>query len=458
MENNERIEVNYKNKKRYKTAKYPIRQSAFFTWLIKFLSKIMLIGKKYKIEKVNMDNLKPPYIMLSNHMYFIDFELVALATYPHKMNNVVNIDGYYRRPWLMTWIGSICTRKFTNDLHLIKSIMKVVKRGDVLGMYPEARYSPMGTTAYIPDSVAKLVKKCKAPVVVVIHHGNHLHTPFWNFRKKRKVPLYTRATQVLTKEQVEQMSVEEIDKVIKEAFVYDDYKYQLERRKEVSIYMPRENKISATMIRKEPYKYWDKIVPTFRKVFVHNILITGTASEGKSTLVSDLGKYFNTTLSVEYGRFALEDNKTKETDLNVDDYMKYLSNQYNLTCEQILNANKVFLGDTDNLVTMMYAKYYSTDSDFKLSVDDYKKIEIEGMKYNKFYHWNKIYLISPTNKFVDDGIRYMKHSDLTIRNELFLILCDLLKKANLWEKVEILDGNYYENFIKIKEYINEVIL
>jgi hypothetical protein len=52
----------------------------------------------------------------------------------------------------------------------------------------------------------------------------------------------------------------------------------------------------------------------------------------------------------------------------------------------------------------------------------------------------------------------MKHSDLDIRNELYLILCDLLKKANLWDKVEILDGNYYENFIKIKEDINEVIL
>ena len=67
---------------------------------------------------------------------------------------------------------------------------------------------------------------CKVPVVVVIHRGNHLHTPFWNFRKKRKVPLYTTATQVLTKEQVEQLSVSEIDKLIKESFVYDDYKYQ----------------------------------------------------------------------------------------------------------------------------------------------------------------------------------------------------------------------------------------
>ena len=87
------IDVNYKNKKRYRTAKYPMRQTKFWTWLIWFLSKIMLRGKQYKVEKVNMEGLKPPYMMLSNHMHFIDFELAAMATWPHPVSNVVSIDG-----------------------------------------------------------------------------------------------------------------------------------------------------------------------------------------------------------------------------------------------------------------------------------------------------------------------------------------------------------------------------
>ena len=222
----EEIRVNYKNQKRYKTAKYPIRQMRIITLLIWILSKFALMGKKYKVEKINMKGLKPPYILLSNHMYFVDFELTAIGTFPHRMNNVVNIDGYIKRAWLLELIGSICTRKFSNDFHLIKSIKKVLKRGDVLGMYPEARYSPCGITSYIPNSVAKLIKSSKVPLVVVIHRGNHLHTPFWSWRKKRKVPLHTTIKQVLTKEQVESMSVAEIDKVLREEFVYDDYKYQ----------------------------------------------------------------------------------------------------------------------------------------------------------------------------------------------------------------------------------------
>ena len=175
-----------------------------------------------------MDGLKPPYMILSNHMYFIDFELTAMGTWPHRVNNVVNNDGYYRRPWLMELIGAICTRKFTNDLHLIKSIRHVLKKGDILCMYPEARYSPIGTTAFLPESLGKLVKMNKVPVVCVVHHGNYLHSPFWNFRNKRKVPLHTTFTQILTKEQVETMSADEINEVIRRGLEYDEYRYQKE--------------------------------------------------------------------------------------------------------------------------------------------------------------------------------------------------------------------------------------
>lgn len=219
-------EVNYKNKKKYKTAKYPIRQPLFFTWLIWVLSNIMLIGTEKKIEKVNMDGLKPPYMLLCNHMQFIDFEICSLATYPHRVNNVVSIDGYYRRPWLMELIGAICTRKFTTDLHLIRSIRKVLERGDVLCMYPEARYSPCGVRSYIPDSIGGLIKKNGVPVVTILHRGNYLRAPFWNYRQKRKVPLHATMTQILTREQIAEMTPDEINKVLRDALTYNEYEYQ----------------------------------------------------------------------------------------------------------------------------------------------------------------------------------------------------------------------------------------
>ena len=220
------MEVNYKNKKRYKTAKYPMHQTKFWTGLIWVLSRCALIGKKYKVEKVNMEGVTAPYMLLSNHMSFIDFELAAMATWPHPVSNVVSIDGYVVKWFLLEWIGAIATRKFTTDIHLVKSIRHVLKRGDILAMYPEARYTPCGTLAYLPDSLGKLVKMNKVPVVAVVHHGNHLFAPFWDFRRKRKAPMHTVFTKILDPEQIEKMSVSQINAVLRQALAYDEYQYQ----------------------------------------------------------------------------------------------------------------------------------------------------------------------------------------------------------------------------------------
>ena len=222
------IEVNYKNKKRYKTAKYPMHQTKFWTWLIWILSKFALIGKKFKVEKIGMEDLKPPYMLLSNHMHFIDFELTAMATHPYPVSNVVSIDGYVIKWFLLEWIGAISTRKYTTDIHLVKSIRHVLKRGDILAMYPEARYTPCGTLAFLPESVGKLIRMNKVPVVAVVHHGNHLYAPFWDFRRKRKVPMHTQLKLILTPEQIETMTVEEINAVLRKELNYDEYRYQKE--------------------------------------------------------------------------------------------------------------------------------------------------------------------------------------------------------------------------------------
>ena len=223
-------EVPYaKNVKHYDTSKLPMTQAGIFTFAIFAMSKILMIGQKYKVEKINMEGIKPPYILLSNHMYFVDFYLNSIATYPNKVYNIATVDGYYRRPFLMELIGCMCKRKFTTDPELVKSIEHVLfKKKGIMSMYPEARYSPAGTTAILPNSLGHLAKKMNVPVVVLLHHGNHLHTPFWNYRKPRKVPLHTTMTCVLKPEDIEKMTSEEIQQKLTEAMQYNEYKWQEE--------------------------------------------------------------------------------------------------------------------------------------------------------------------------------------------------------------------------------------
>lgn len=85
------------------------------------------------------------------------------------------------------------------------------------------------------------------------------------------------------------------------------------------------NPICATMIRQNPIKHWDKITAPFRRVFSHNILIAGTASEGKTTLTQDLGKYFNAPYSWEWARDYMRDSCVADWELDVADYMAFFA-------------------------------------------------------------------------------------------------------------------------------------
>ena len=76
------IDVDYGKLRRYDTTRPPLRQNFLFTGLLRALCGFSMIGQKYKIDKINMEGLKPPYILLCNHMYFVDFHLSFIATFP----------------------------------------------------------------------------------------------------------------------------------------------------------------------------------------------------------------------------------------------------------------------------------------------------------------------------------------------------------------------------------------
>ena len=210
----------------------PSVQKKFYQNVVYLISSFILkfiVRGGSTIEKVNMDNIEYPYIVLANHTQFADFLVSFKAMHPHRFNNIATLDGFVGMAGIMDKLGCACHRKYTTDLSLVRACHKVLHEyKDVLFMYPEARYSNAGTTAIIPDVVGKLVKKNKVPLVIMLHHGNYLNAPFWDFRQYRKVPFHTTMKQVLTAEQVEELSVDEINEIIRKEMYYDDFKWQKE--------------------------------------------------------------------------------------------------------------------------------------------------------------------------------------------------------------------------------------
>ena len=196
------------------------------TWL---LSAPDVLIHRTKIVKTGMEGIEPPYLLLCNHNAFMDFKVATMATFPHTANYVVAIDGFIGREGLLRDVGCICKRKFTNDVMLVRQLQKVVKQGGIPALYPEARYSLCGTTAILPSSLGQLCQLLKVPVVMLRCHGHHVNSPFWNLHSRNVKPTEAEMELLFTPEQLKELTADQVNERLVEAFQYDDFAWQKER-------------------------------------------------------------------------------------------------------------------------------------------------------------------------------------------------------------------------------------
>ena len=241
------------------------------------------------------------------------------------------------------------------------------------------------------------------------------------------------------------------------------YKTSIERNNVMNgkvILIDKLNPVSGTLIRNNPIKYWNKISKPFKPYLCKNILILGTASEGKSTLVRDISNYFDIPHAWEYGRGYMEDRDMQDTDLTVDDFKEFLKGQISI-CNNFRTQSKngIFISDTDNCVTLMYAKAYSSNTEMQINEDDYKVLynEAKRLHKNSKFKWNHIFVFPPSKNFVNDGSRYMGQASMEERNKNFEILQKLIQEFYPDVSKTYLNGSFLQNFNEVKNYINSLI-
>lgn len=198
-------------------------------------------------------------------------------------------------------------------------------------------------------------------------------------------------------------------------------------------YINRDNiPISATMIRNDPEKYFNVINRVFRRHFTKRILLAGSASTGKSTLVRRLARSVNAPFSEEYARLYEEKYNITDNELDVTDYYHFISGQYDANENEVNSpANQgLVVFDTDAIVTRVYAKLY-------LPKEDQEKLEPLFQEIIKKEKIDKIFVIPPITKYVDDGFRAMEWEGS--RYEYHDELMKQLDEFGLMDKVVLLD-------------------
>ncbi len=205
--------------------------------------------------------------------------------------------------------------------------------------------------------------------------------------------------------------------------------------------------ISGTLIRENPFKYWDYIPGSARSFFTKKVLISGTESCMKTTMTKYLSKLYYTSWSEEVGRYySSRYLGGREDCFTVKDFERIVLLQDEQDKEAIRTANKITFFDSDAVITQYYLEAYLK-----------QKSSIIDMYINQFKEENKfdyILFYEPDVKWVDDGLRYM--GEQKVREENSKKLLSMYENYG-YKNIIVINGNYEERLNKTIKIIDEVL-
>jgi HTH-type transcriptional repressor of NAD biosynthesis genes len=199
---------------------------------------------------------------------------------------------------------------------------------------------------------------------------------------------------------------------------------------------------SATNIRSQVYKNWEFLPGVVRPHFVNKVVITGTESCGKSTLVKLLAKRYNTSWVEEFGKnYVLNELCGAEDALVYEDYPKIAFGHKLEEEKAIRSANKVCIIDTDAVITQFYCQTYSGKP---------HPIVEEIANFNKY---DMHILLSCDVPWVADGLRSMGEQEQRESNQRKIL--QMYGKHNI--KPIVIGGNYHQRFQQVCGIIDDLL-
>ncbi len=182
----------------------------------------------YQYEDGFSRKRKEPYIMLANHTFLFD---VIHVPFPLKKAPfvVASHNLFVKQPtkFLLNNIAhAIPKTKNASDLRTVKGLLSAVKRGYPILIFPEGNTTFTGETNYIELSTMKLIKKLNIDLVIAKVEGGYLSKPRFALGKRKNRRAKITYKIVLTKAQINKMSIKEIEDVVIKTMQHNDYEYQ----------------------------------------------------------------------------------------------------------------------------------------------------------------------------------------------------------------------------------------
>ncbi|MFA5006194.1 MAG: 1-acyl-sn-glycerol-3-phosphate acyltransferase [Candidatus Izemoplasmatales bacterium] len=173
-----------------------------------------------------------PYILVGNHTCLLDgqFHSMPLDKYPYPVINSFVFSNGFMNFVLRKLITSIPKRKGQMDVTTIRAIMETLKNGRGVMIFPEGNSSYFGKESPIMPGTAKFLKKMKKDVVFCKTQGGYLSRPRWSDKGIPNGLFDVHYYTLFTSDQLETMTVEEIDVRLAEEMRFNDFDWNREQR------------------------------------------------------------------------------------------------------------------------------------------------------------------------------------------------------------------------------------
>jgi len=178
----------------------------------------------FKPERFKRNKDEGPYLILSNHVQALDpFFVTTSFNFPIFYVASDMVMSIKRWPKVIKYMASpISKTKVKSDAETVKDIIRMVRSGGSIGLFPEGNQSFSGEPMPIAKSVAKLVKMLKIPVILYNIEGGYLTHPRWA-KKSRKGQMRGMIKYVIEPDELKAMSLDELYDMIVTHLTVDDY-------------------------------------------------------------------------------------------------------------------------------------------------------------------------------------------------------------------------------------------
>lgn len=188
------------------------------TWFIR-------LKFKFKAETYTPKN--KTFLLLTNHNSTVDHFMNCVGVKGY-MRFVVS-DHLMRKGFLSAalrfLVNPIPRRKGESGQKTVEMIKQNLSLGVPVILYAEGNRSFNGRTGFISPRTGNLVKEAEGALITYRIEGAYMQTPRWA-KNKRKGPVFGKVVNEYSREELNKMTVEEINRRIAEDLFVDEYENQ----------------------------------------------------------------------------------------------------------------------------------------------------------------------------------------------------------------------------------------